>query len=412
MSRFVFRIVFILVLLVIELYAYNGLSLVFKKSIWVKVLYALSTIVVVGTIVYMMSGHHLLRGGRAPWQNLLFGLTFTFVVTKLLYAGMLVIADSTRIVEWVGRRISGNPFSGEDLFFPSRRDFVGKAIAGLAALPFAAMIFGITRGKYAYTVENVTVSIKGLPKAFDGFKILQISDIHAGSFDSRDRVSAGIGKCNEQGADMIVFTGDLVNSEKEEIDPYADIFARLKAPFGQYGIMGNHDYYGWYRKKDKKERNTYEKEMHCKFDDIGFDLLLDEHRYIEKDGERICLAGVENWGAGPFMKKGDFDKAILDADPDVKMILLSHDPSHWGHEVTTHGRKVDLTLSGHTHGFQFGINLPGMKWSPAKWRYPHWMGLYEQDDQYLYVNRGFGFLGFPGRVGMTPEITVLELKAV
>lgn len=411
MSKFLFRLIFFAILLGIDVYVYHSLSMIFKRQIWIKLVYLLSSLLVLGTIVYMIGGFHILRGGRAPWQNLIFGLVFTLVVTKLLYAGMLLMADVLTVIEWLGRKIARLPIE-KSSYWPGRRNFINNTVALIASIPFTAMLYGMTRGKYAYGVERVTIPISGLPKAFDGFKILQVSDIHAGSFDSIARVQSGIDICNDQGADMVVFTGDLVNSDKDEIDPYADVFRQLRAPYGKYAVMGNHDYYGWYRMSDAVQRRQYEKEMHGKFGDVGFDLLLDEHRIIEKDGQYITLAGVENWGAGPFMKKGDLNKALQEADADSTVILMSHDPSHWDHEIIPYHRKVDLTLSGHTHGFQFGINLPGMKWSPAQWRYPHWLGLYEQDEQYLYVNRGFGFLGFPGRVGMLPEITVLELKAV
>lgn len=408
MSRILFFIIFTAIVIGVDIYAYHGLKQVFSSSRWMKYIYLITSVITIGTLIYGMNGFHMLRAAREPWQNLLFGLTFTFIVCKLLYSGLLLFWDSTRVVEWIGRKVANSPLA-EGRYMPSRRSFIGKALVGIAAIPFSAMLYGITRGKYAYAVEHVKVKIPNLPNAFKGFKILQLTDIHAGSFDSRAQVQKGIDLAKDQGADMIVFTGDLVNSNKDEIDPYADIFAQLKAPYGQYGIMGNHDYYGWYRIKDENEKADYEKAMHGKFGDIGLDLLLDEHRIIEKDGEKLCLAGVQNWGAGPFQKYGDLDKALGNAPENVPTVLLSHDPTHWTHKAIPHHRQIDLTLSGHTHGMQFGIKLPGFSWSPVQYRYKHWMGLYEQDGQQLYVNRGFGFLGFPGRVGMLPEIAVLEL---
>ena len=310
----------------------------------------------------------------------------------------------------VRRMAKGEGLASGASFFPSRRRFLTLGATGLASIPFSLMLHGVTRGKYAYTVKNVKLALKDLPKAFDGLRIVQISDIHAGSLDSKSAVARGVRMVNEQNPDLIFFTGDLVNSDKNEVDPYIDIFKELNAKLGKYCILGNHDYYG--EPDEEQEQPTYWEDFYSKYKAMGFNLMKNENTFLEKDGERICLIGVENWGKGRFFpKKGDLDLALANTDPEEFCILLSHDPSHWDEKVLEHPKKIHLTFSGHTHGFQFGVNMPGLKWSPVQYRYPRWNGLYEEEEQYLYVNRGFGFLGFPGRIGMWPEITVVDLSS-
>ena len=271
------------------------------------------------------------------------------------------------------------------------------------------MLYGITKGKYDFRVNKVKLAFDHLPNAFEGFKIVQISDIHSGSFDSKEAIVEGIKIVNQQGADLVLFTGDLVNNDSREILPFITDFNALKAPYGVYSVLGNHDY-GDYKKwnsvQDKQENMEllfqYQKEM-------GFQLLNNENAMITKGDDVIGIYGVENWGNPPFPQNGDLDKALSGGEDVGFKILLSHDPTHWDKKVTTHPVHIDLTLSGHTHGMQFGVESPGFKWSPIKYIYPQWAGLYAKDNQHLYVNRGFGFLGFPGRVGIWPEITLIEL---
>src|SRR5690606_12098197 len=233
--------------------------------------------------------------------------------------------------------------------------------------------------------------------------------IHAGSFDSIADVQRGADMINELEPDLILFTGDLVNSKKDEIDPYMDVFKGLKAKIGKFAVLGNHDYYGLYDVAPQDEKQ-YWTDFYKKYEDMGFELLNNRSKKIELGGESIRLVGVENWGAGRFFPKfGDLDKALAEVKEEEFCILMSHDPTHWENKVIPHAKKIDLTLSGHTHGMQFGVNIPGFKWSPIQYRYKHWLGLYSEADQHLYVNRGFGFLGFPGRVGMWPEISLFEL---
>jgi predicted MPP superfamily phosphohydrolase len=282
---------------------------------------------------------------------------------------------------------------------------------GLAAIPFGAILYGMYKGKYNFKVLEYTLHFEDLPEAFDGYKITQISDVHSGSFDDPEKVSYAIDLINAQKSDAILFTGDMVNNQSSEMRPYISTFSKLKANDGLYSVLGNHDYgdyISWPSEAAKKQNLEDLKQIQK---EIGFNLLLNESRYIEKNGERIALVGVENWGAGGFKKAGDLKKAAAAINKNDFKILLSHDPSHWERQVIADDYHYHLTLSGHTHGMQFGIEIPGwFKWSPVKWRYKYWAGIYKEQGQYINVNRGFGYLGFPGRVGIWPEITVITLK--
>ena len=292
---------------------------------------------------------------------------------------------------------------------PERRKFISQLAFTVAAIPFAGLVYGILRGKYDFRVIKETLYFDDLPEAFDGFTITQLSDIHAGSFTDYKAVQKGIDLAAEQKTDLFVFTGDLVNHKADEIEPMLDSFARLKAPYGQFSILGNHDYgdySSWPSEEAKKENFEKLKNQHKR---LGYRLMLDENTIIEKDGQKIRLMGVENWGVG-FHARGDLEKALDGVADDEFKILISHDPSHWDKKVKVHSKKIHLTLSGHTHGMQFGIETPLLKWSPAQYRYPNWAGLAKEAGKYLYVNRGFGFHAFSGRVGIWPEVTVIELR--
>jgi predicted MPP superfamily phosphohydrolase len=300
----------------------------------------------------------------------------------------------------------------EDVFFNNtRRAFIKKGVILSSLLPFVSVLHGITLGRFNYKVYRKKLSFKDLPVGFDGLKVLQISDLHLGSFKNKTEVQKGIDLINAQKADLVLFTGDMVNYKSDEIRPWVEMLSEITPPYGKFSIMGNHDYGDYVRWKDEKEKienialfEKLQKEM-------GFKLLRNENLTINKDGHAIYLAGSENWGKGVFSKYGDIEKTLHGIPKNAFTILMSHDPSHFDLQVKDHANFVHLTLSGHTHGMQFGIEVPGfIKWSPVKYRYPKWAGLYEEKNKYLYVNRGFGYIGFPGRVGIWPEITVLELK--
>ena len=293
---------------------------------------------------------------------------------------------------------------------PSRRRFVSLIGMGVAAIPFAGMIYGMLWGRYNYRVVKHTLYFDDLPEAFDGYRVVHISDIHSGSFDNTEKVQYGIDMINAQQGDVIFFTGDLVNNKAEEMRPWIAHFKQLHAKDGVYSVLGNHDYgdYVQWDSPDEKTKNLEAlKQIHQQ---LGFCLLNNESVFLSRGQQRIAVVGVENWGQG-FIKKGNLKQALSQVDKKDFKILLSHDPTHWQYEVLKDPNFIHLTLSGHTHGMQFGIEIPGViKWSPAGWRYKYWGGVYKEKDRYINVNRGFGYLAFPGRVGMPPEITVIELK--
>jgi predicted MPP superfamily phosphohydrolase len=280
-------------------------------------------------------------------------------------------------------------------------------------IPALGFIYGMVRGAYKYRVHKVKVPSPDIPEAFHGFKILQLSDIHTGSFLDNSALNRAFDIAMKQGADIILFTGDLVNNKADETEGFEEIYRRLKAPYGVYSVLGNHDYgdYVEWESADAKKANLQAlKDIQAR---NGWRLLMNEHVAIEKNGEKIALLGIENWGGSlRFPRYGKLDKAYEGTEEYPFRILMSHDPSHWDKQVRPEYPEVHLTLSGHTHGMQLGIEIPGLKWSPVQYIYKDWAGLYKSGKQFLYVNRGLGFLGYPGRLGIWPEITVIELQRV
>ncbi len=402
MLRLIFFIAFIIAL---DIYAYQAFRFLVKGR-WGTILYFLITLFIIGGMIYQFS-----TGGRRNMSPLTQFFIVSFViliVCKLVIIATMFGEDIFRLIKGGVNKLTGNTQGGA---IPSRRKFVSQIALGLAAIPFASILYGVIKGRYNFKVLKYTLSFDDLPEAFDGYKITQISDVHSGSFDNAEKLDYAIDLINEQASDAILFTGDMVNNEAAEMEPWKETFARLKARDGKFSVLGNHDYgdyIDWPTPEAKIANLDRLKEIQK---EMEFKLLLNEHHYIEKDGQRLAIVGVENWGEGGFKKAGDLNKAISGlAQGDFK-ILMSHDPSHWEYEVKDHPEHFHLTLSGHTHGMQFGIEIPGwFKWSPVKWRYKYWAGIYEDAKQYINVNRGFGYLAFPGRVGIWPEITVIELK--
>lgn len=402
----------------VELYIFYNLRFLIRDSRWPSLywsFYLSSVLFVILSITYFAFGlsnnNNTEFTHRTPLNNFIIGLTFTFVVSKIILGALFLVVDFSRFLFYVADQISlffnknNQPISLE-----SRRGFLLKLGLGLASIPFASFIYGITVGKYNYKVKKITLSSPNLDPKFDGYKIVQISDIHAGSFDSTESVLTGINLINEQQPDLVVFTGDLVNDRADEINEYIEVFRGIRSKDGIYSITGNHDYGDYYQWSSMEAKSANFEQLIKKHEELGFDLLMNESRKIKRDGAHFNLLGIENWGLPPFPQKGDLETALQGVD-DQFTLLLSHDPSHWDAQTVDHSKHIDLTLSGHTHGMQFGIDIPGIKWSPVKYKYPRWVGLYEKNNQYLYVNRGFGFLGLPGRVGIWPEITVIELKS-
>jgi hypothetical protein len=345
--------------------------------------------------------------GMMPFHEWVLSFFLIFFITKLFFAVVLSLGDLGRFVAGLARNLDGAKKTAP--YFPERRKFISEIAVLVATVPFTSLLYAMIGGKYNYKVHRTTLYFDDLPDAFDGFTITQISDIHSGSFDNTDAVQRGIDLAKAQKSDLFVFTGDLVNNAAWEIEPYIDRFKELKAPFGQFSILGNHDYgdYVHWNSEEEKAANLEKLKQHHQ--ELGFRLLLDENLELEKDGQKITLIGVQNWGRG-FVKVGNLDKALIGTPKDSFKILLSHDPTHWEEKVRHHPTHIHLTLSGHTHGAQFGVETAGMRWSPVQYRYLDWAGLLVENKKHLYVNRGFGFLAFSGRLGIWPEITVLELR--
>ncbi|GAB1856637.1 metallophosphoesterase [Flavobacteriaceae bacterium MHTCC 0001] len=400
-------IIFLIVFVVVDLYAFQAFRAI-SKSKWLAIIYWVLALAVLANFIYRFYG--LNRSDFGNTQAYAFGILLLFFLPKLIVLVTMFAEDIFRVPQALFRYFTEGSTRGVK-YMPSRRGFISKLALGIAAIPFGAILYGMYKGKYNYKVLRYTLNFEDLPEAFDGYKITQISDIHSGSFDDIGKVAYAINLINEQASDVILFTGDMVNNKAEEMLPYLDVFSKLKAKDGLYSVLGNHDYgdYIHWVSDEAKVQNLEDLKQIQK--QIGFDLLLNESRYIEKDGQKIALVGVENWGAGGFKKAGNLHKAASYIKKDDFKILMSHDPSHWEKEVIADDYHYHLTLSGHTHGMQFGIEIPGwFKWSPVKWRYKYWAGIYKELGQYINVNRGFGYLGFHGRVGIWPEITVIELK--
>jgi predicted MPP superfamily phosphohydrolase len=337
-------------------------------------------------------------------------------VGKLLILAVMLIDDLRRLVLWtINLFYTGGtkaPEVTEDTAGRgiTRSLFLSRLALALGGTALAGFLYGVTN-RYNYHIRRVTIKLPNLPSSFRWMKIIQISDIHSGSFDNKEAVAAGVSKILAEEPHLILFTGDLVNNKADEIEAYMDIFSRLKAPMGVFSTLGNHDYgdYVQWPSPEAKAANLEKLKAHHAA--MGWKLLMNERVIFPSYNGSIALMGVENWSAKPqFPKHGNLAKAYGDMPDDACVkILMSHDPSHWDAEVTTKYPDIDLTLSGHTHGMQFGVEIPGFKWSPVKYVYQKWAGLYQEGRQYLYVNRGYGFLGYPGRLGMLPEITLITL---
>ena len=343
----------------------------------------------------------------SAFQTYLASTLFIVFASKLVVVAFLMIDDVLRV-----GKLALNGLSDETPFDPSRNRFISQLGLVVAAIPLSAFIYGMVKGAYDYRVKRVTLRFPNLPEAFDGYKMLQISDLHTGSFTSTEPLQEAVRIINKQEADLVFFTGDLVNNLASEVESHIPALSQIKAKDAVYSVLGNHDYADYVRewphpnaKQDNLKRMV---ETHA---EMGWQLLMNENRLIEKNGEKIAILGVENWGNRVgFPKYGRLEEAYKGTEGTPFKVLLSHDPSHWDGEVNQKYDDIDLTLSGHTHGMQFGVNIPGFKWSPVQYVYKQWAGLYKKGKQHLYVNTGLGFIGYPGRVGFLPEITVFELK--
>jgi uncharacterized protein len=412
-ARYMTSFIILALLVVIDFYVYQAVAVVTKD--WTSVMkpivrygFWVPTIVCFISIGYYVFGDPY----SLSHQTRTFLLTgiFAVYIAKLFAVLVLFVDDFQRGIRWVAKTFSRDETAVGSGPAITRSEFLSKAALAAAAVPLGAMTYGVISGAHDYRVRKKTVYLPNLPKAFDGIRIGQVSDIHSGSFFNKTAVKGGVEMMLKEKPDVLFFTGDLVNNETTEVNDYIDIFAKFKAPLGVYSVTGNHDYgdYKHWSSQQAKAKNLQELVEAHKV--MGFDILMNENRFIEVDGEKIAVIGIENWGGKGFSKYGKLDVAYKGSEEAPVKLLLSHDPSHWDLQVRPFYKDIDMAFAGHTHGFQFGVEIGNFKWSPSQYMYKQWAGLYQEGSQYLYVNRGFGFLGFPGRIGMPPELTVIELK--
>lgn len=403
-----------LVMFLLDLYVYQALRLVSqnateKARMVIHIAYWVISALTLATILsfpYVQA----LQTSRV-FRNYIFSILVGLFFAKILGSVFFLADDLRRGALWLMTKIfpdTGVRYMDETSSIP-RSTFLSWVGLGIGGGLFGTLLYGFSN-KYNYQVLKVRLKFDNLPPAFRGLKLVQISDIHSGSFQDKKAVEHGVNMVLQQKADLILFTGDLVNDRAVEMDDYKDLFSRVQAPMGVYSTLGNHDYgdyVSWPSEAVKAANLEALKKVHA---DMGWRLLMNEHVLLEKDGQQIALLGIENWGAkGRFPKYGKMNLAYPGTEKIPFKLLMSHDPSHWDAEIKPHYPDIDLVLAGHTHGMQFGVENPYFKWSPVQWMYKEWAGLYEDGKQKLYVNRGFGFIGYPGRVGILPEITVIEL---
>lgn len=406
------------ILFLIDLYFYQAVSTVLKGSTALRrntVFYIYWGFTILSFLILLAPSLFSFADLPKFIRIYVFSFVVMVIISKIIGSVFIALDDIIRLFRWIGSFFMPPPLKvtetiAETSNHISRLKFLNYIAVGMAVLPFASFIYGMVKGAFDYKVHRVKVVLPNLPDSFNGLKIVQISDIHAGSFVSSSPLEAAVKIVNDQKPDMIFFTGDLVNNKAEEAEPFLEVLGKMTAPLGIFSTLGNHDY-GDYIQWDSREAKTNNLEdLKIKHAKMGWKLLMNEHVAIEKGGQQIAVLGVENWGGNlNFPKYGDLNRAYEGSEKYPVKLLLSHDPSHWSRQVITDYTDIDITFSGHTHGFQFGIEIPGFKWSPSQYVYKQWAGLYSSGKQHIYVNRGLGFLGYPGRVGIMPEITVMEL---
>ena len=402
----------VIVFLLIEIYAFQAFKTVFKKNWILKFYFIINALIIFNLLYRFIKIYNNSLDFSDVFYNYL-SIPFAFFITllgfKLIVISFLFIEDITRIIHSIFNFIF--PSNESNKFLTQRRSFISKIALIIAALPIPFVIHGIYRGRHNYRVLNYELEFNDLPAEFDGYKITHISDIHSGSLQKINKVEYAVDLINKQNSDLVLFTGDFVNNKAIELNKWKKIFSKIKAKDGKFSVLGNHDYGDYVNWKSDQEKKENFKNLLNSQKEMGFKLLLNESVNIKSLNQSISLVGVENWGKGRFRKNGDIDKACLGLRKKDFKVVMSHDPSHWDQILLNHQTHFHLTLSGHTHGMQFGIEIPGwIKWSPVKWVYKYWAGIYYEKNQYLNVNRGFGVLGFPGRVGVWPEISVITLK--
>ncbi len=406
-------IIFTLLFLIIDYYVFQAVTTVSKgwsaqwKTVF-RVGFWIPTVLSVLALLWWSFGDpYKYSPGFRNW--VLTGLVATYF-SKTFAVAVLFVDDLTRGVRWLAsffQNGSSESLPGEAI---TRSEFLSKAALVASAIPFGTMAYGVISGAHDYRIKRQILRLPNLPTSFDGLRIAQISDIHSGSFFNKTAVKGGVEMVMGEKPDVIFFTGDLVNNEAVEVKDYIDVFNKLKAPLGTYSITGNHDYGDYHRWASMEAKQKNFQDLVAAHRLLGYDLLMNENRLIELNGDHLAIIGIENWGGRGFAKYGKLESAYRGTEAAPIKLLLSHDPSHWDAQVRPMYKDIDVMFAGHTHGFQFGVEIGNFKWSPSQYAYKQWAGLYHEGNQFLYVNRGFGYIGYPGRIGMPPEITVFELK--
>jgi predicted MPP superfamily phosphohydrolase len=412
-SRFLFALLAVAVVLLLDWYVFQavrtvsqGLSPSARKIVYY--LFWGLTVVTCATIIIATATRGTPPG---PFRTYLAAALLIIFVSKLFVVLFLVLDDIIRLIKWITSQLFRGPEREAIGVKITRSEFLNKMALVAGAIPFSAFIYGMVRGAYDYHVRKVTLRLPNLPAAFDGYKMLQISDLHTGSFHTSEPLEKAVALINKQGADVIFFTGDLVNNVATEVLPHVPALGKLSAPDGVLSVLGNHDYGDYVSWETPEQKRANLQRLVQAHGEMGWQILLNKAKTIKRGAEEIAIMGIENWSAvGHFPKYGKLAEAHEQSGTAPFKVLLSHDPSHWLAEVVPNFKDIDLMLAGHTHGMQFGVRIPGFQWSPVQYVYKQWAGLYKQGKQHLYVNTGLGFLGYPGRVGIRPEITVFELK--
>jgi predicted MPP superfamily phosphohydrolase len=413
MNRVLFVAVFSVVFLLVDYYAFQAIKTIaanqsegVRKGI--KIIYfTISYLVVLAILIYNFGNPD---GIAKHARTALMSFVFINVLAKFFLGLFVFIDDIQRFFRWIVMKLANPKLEAAEEGI-SRSKFLATTGLVVAAVPIVSLSWGIISGAHDYRVRRIKLPVKNLPKGLEGLRIGQLSDIHSGSFWNKTAVKGGVQMFADEKVDLAFFTGDLVNNKATEMQEWGSIFSKVNAPLGVYSVFGNHDYGDYVQWETPAQKQKNLADLATIHKNMGWNLLMNEHKVIEVDGEKLGVIGVENWGAkARFPKYGRLDQAMKGLNESSVNLLLSHDPSHWQAEVLLKHKNIDLTLSGHTHGMQFGVDIPGFKWSPVQYVYDEWAGLYQSGEQYLYVNRGFGYLGYPGRVGILPEITVITLE--
>lgn len=405
-------LLFVAFFLVVDVYLFQAVMAVSRdwSPLWKNVVrygFWVPTVLCLAALSWwMFADPYRISSGMRNW--ILTGLFATYFSKSV---GILFVFadDIQRGVRWVAGLFDSNSNSLPGKAIP-RSEFLTKAALVVTAIPFGTMAYGVISGAHDYRVRRVKVNLPNLPKSFDGIRIGHISDIHAGSFFNKTAVKGGVEMLMRERPDVIFFTGDLVNNQASEMRDYAEVFGKLHAPLGVFSVTGNHDYGDYHQWPSLEAKRENFRGLMSVHQQMGYRLLMNEHQLLHESGDQLAILGNENWGGRGFAKYGKLGQASNGSDEAAVKLLLSHDPSHWDAQVRPEFPEIDIMFSGHTHGFQFGVEIGDFKWSPSQYAYKQWSGLYRQGKQYLYVNRGFGYLGYPGRIGMPPELTIMELK--